>query len=213
MTSDFCSIFSHLLYLTKGNEACAEHLDTDIVDGIAEDILSDNETDSEAYDSLFKLDASDQPATLSDLPSFSGWLMLNGTHKRWVIIKGSHLLWAKKERNIGDDKLGKQRRRFENWMSVLNMGSIKKLKGNSKDSFAVTIAGTTKAYIWKAASTELRDDWVIEIQEHQKRVLSMLNEQKYIIEKDSIIDKYIEKHSKKEKKHKKHSKKKRSHKH
>ena len=205
--------FSLISYAPKGTEAFSPRLDTVRLDGIAADILSEDEAETQEYGSLFTCDedVSEQPATISELPSFSGWLSLNGAErgaqKMWVVIKGSHLLWSKKEIKIEDDKSFKERRQFENWMSVLNMKGIRKLKGKFDNSFAVVIAGTTKAYMWKAANKDQRDDWVEEIKAHRRHVMSMLDEKKYIIKK------YIVSDFKKGRKQKKFSKKKRSNKH
>lgn len=162
-----------------GTEAFSPRLNTVRLDGLADDILSDNDQETEQYGSLFTFDASEQPVALSDLGSFSGWLVMNRTHRKWVVISGSHLLWSKREKQIGDDKLKTQRRRFESWMSVLNIGGIKKLKGKQSLSFAVVIAGSTKAYLFKAATVELRDDWVMEIEAHRRHLMSMLDEEQF----------------------------------
>lgn len=71
------------------------------------------------------------------------------------------------------------RTQFENWMSIMNIGAIKRLKGKLlAASFAVVIAGTSKAYVWKAESVQLRDEWVTELRSHQKVLMSMLDQQK-----------------------------------
>lgn len=111
--------------------------------------------------------------------------MLNGKRKQWVIIKGSHLLWSKRKRHIEDDKQIEQRRRFDGWINVMNIGSITKWKGKQKGnhSFAVIIAGSSKAYVWTTTCMKQRDDWVTEIKSHYQHLMRRLDEKTYLKKK------------------------------
>lgn len=119
--------------------------------------------------------------------------MHNGTQKNWVIIKGSHLLWSKNKIQIDDDKQIEQRRRFDGWINVMNIWDITRWKGTpkknkrnnenkDKHSFAVNIAGTSRAQVWTTTSLQQRDEWVAEIKSHYKHLTSRLDEE-YLKEK------------------------------
>lgn len=92
------------------------------------------------------------------------------------------MLWSVTERNIffGDETVLENRKRFENWISIMNIGGVKRLKGKHlQSSFAVVISGGERAYVWKAATSQRRDEWIAKIKSHQKVLMSLLDEQTY----------------------------------
>merc|ERR1712083_953695 len=104
----------------------------------------------------------------------NGWLKLNGTWERRVVVIGSHLLWSKEKKRIDNDEQYKQRKRFGDWVSVMNISDVKKV---GKLQFVVTVGGDwRKKWKWTAEDMEDRDDWVEEIQHHIGHMQQMLED-------------------------------------
>ena len=91
------------------------------------------------------------------------------------MLKGSHLLWSKKKRKIGNDKLIRQREKFEDWVNVMNIRRIKQSKGNGTSSFSIVVGQKIK-YVWKAESVSKREDWVMELEGRQSFLSGLLDD-------------------------------------
>merc|ERR1719334_2639055 len=136
-------------------------LNTARLDGLASDILaSDSGGEDDGYNQMWHFDHSqhDQHSHISKFPTFSGWLKLAGKHRRWVVLKGSHLLWSPRQPKITDDRQIEQRKRFKNWVNVMNIQKIIPLKGQDADSFCVLVGVKRSKYVWKAENMSKRDD-------------------------------------------------------
>lgn len=95
--------------------------------------------------------------------------------KYWVVVCGSHLLWSKKKKQIDDDREIEQRRRFDDWISLLRISEIKKL-GKQSSQFVIFVGAKRKKMVWTAQSKADRDDWEMEIEHHIHHLEEMQGE-------------------------------------
>jgi len=112
-----------------------------------------------------------------------GWLdkkkkrRRTGYDTRWVVLKGSYILWgtekipAKSIRNVF-----RERKRFKNSVDIMHITNIQPVtSGKQQNKFSFVDGDSKKEYIWKCLSTEVRDQWVNGLKEHQRHVKELVS--------------------------------------
>ena len=122
----------------------------------------------------------------ANLPVLEAWLekksssLARGYQKRWVIVRGSHLLWSDIQRDIDNPKSMKERKKWNNSINIMSIKDIQPVtKGKTQRKFTL-IVGTSgiknkkKEYLWKCATKEDRDYWVMGLKKHINHMKSVV---------------------------------------
>jgi len=112
-----------------------------------------------------------------------GWLdkkkkrRRTGYDTRWVVLKGSYILWgteripAKDIRNVF-----RERKRFKNSVDIMHITQIQPVTtGKQQNKFSFVDGDSKKEYVWKCLSTEVRDQWVKGLKDHQRHVKELVS--------------------------------------
>eukprot|EP01084_Bolivina_argentea_P156664 273029_1 len=119
-----------------------------------------------------------------DLPILSGWLekkqssMPYQWQRRWVVVKGSHFLWSDIQRDINDAKNIKERKKFNNSISLMSVTEIKSVtKGKTQRKFTLNVGASKKRkeYLWKCATKTDREYWVKGLKKHIAHTKAVVN--------------------------------------
>lgn len=113
------------------------------------------------------------------LPLLEAWLEKKQDHvpyqwqRRWVIVKDSHILWSDTQRKIKDPKNAKERKKFNNSVSLMTISEIKPVtKSKSQRKFIIVVGrdgmkgNKKREYLWKCSTKDDRDNWVRGLQSH-----------------------------------------------
>merc|ERR1712129_94547 len=105
-----------------------------------------------------------------DLPEFSGWMEkksasgLKSWQKRWIIVRRTHILWAKTMIDTANPLNPKERKKFNNSMTLLTIKEVRPVNSKRKRKF--DIITPAKTYHFKCQTAEQRDVWLNGLDAH-----------------------------------------------
>mmetsp|Transcript_39687 Transcript_39687/g.64956 ORF Transcript_39687/g.64956 Transcript_39687/m.64956 type:complete len:471 (+) Transcript_39687:556-1968(+) len=124
----------------------------------------------------------------SNLPLLEAWLekkqvtMPYNWQKRWVKVTESYILWSDVQRDIVNSKSAKERKKWNNDINIMTIAEVKAVTtGKTQRKFIITTQSAKKRrdYLWKAATKQDRDFWVLGLRRyvaHFKDVVQYLNQ-------------------------------------
>ncbi|ETO25653.1 hypothetical protein RFI_11487, partial [Reticulomyxa filosa] len=119
--------------------------------------------------------------SIHQLPQLHGFLekksgkRFGGWQKRWFIVKRTHLLWSKKEQYIDNPLDIKERRKFQNSLTLLQLSSVVVDSSDKKKQRQFIVESPRKKYFFRAKNITERDLWVNGLQLHLKALAESMN--------------------------------------
>ena len=130
----------------------------------------------------------EQQTKYIELPELSGWMEKQSAtgfkswQKRWIIVRKTHMLWSKNMMDTANPLDPKERRKFNNSMTLLTIKGVRPVASKNKRKF--DIVTTRKTYHFRCKTAEQRELWLTGLQMH----LSVLADSLAYIRKSVVLN-------------------------